>query len=187
MNQRLIVFIGPSGAGKDSLLQWLLQHAPQGLRLHHARRTITRPAGAGSEGHESVTLPEFQALRDANAFALHWLANDTGYGVRHAELAPMAEGRWVLLSGSRAHIDDARQRFTGLTVVHVGASPEVLRQRLLARGRETEQQVAERLARAQAYAVPPDALSVQNDSTLDEAGRALLAQLARRDSAWAQP
>lgn len=187
MNQRLIVFIGPSGAGKDSLLQWLLQHAPKGVRLHHARRTITRAATAGSEGHESVTRPEFQALCDANAFALHWLANDTGYGVRHAELAPMAEGGWVLISGSRAHIDDARQRFPGLTVVHVGASPEVLRQRLLARGRETEQQVTERLARAQAYAVPPDALSVLNDGALDDTGHALLAQLAQRDPAWAQP
>ena len=187
MNQRLIVFIGPSGAGKDSLLQWLLQHAPQGLHLHHARRTITRAATAGSEGHESVTPPEFQALCDANAFALHWLANDTGYGVRHAELAPVAEGGWVLISGSRAHIDDARQRFPGLTVVHVGASPEVLRQRLLARGRETEQQVADRLARAQAYAVPTDALSVLNDGALDDTGHALLALLAQRDPAWAQP
>lgn len=187
MNHRLIAFIGPSGAGKDSLLQWLLQHAPQGLRLHHARRTITRPASAGSEGHESVTMAQFQTLCETQAFALHWLANDTGYGVRHAELAPMAEGGWVLLSGSRAHIDEARQRFPGLTVVHVGASPEVLRQRLLARGRETEAQVAERLARAQAYAVPPDALSVLNDGALDDTGRALLALLAQRDPAWTQP
>ena len=187
MNHRLIVFVGPSGAGKDSLLLWLLQHAPPGLRLHHARRTITRPAPAGSEGHESVTLPEFQALCDANAFALHWLANDTGYGVRHAELAPLTQGDWVLVSGSRGHIDDARQRFPGLTVVHVGASAEVLRQRLLARGRETERQVAERLVRAQAFAVPPDALNLRNDTTLDEAGHALLALLAQHDPAWAQP
>lgn len=187
MNHRLIVFIGPSGAGKDSLLQWLLQHAPKGMRLHHARRTITRAATAGSEGHESVTQPEFQALCDAHAFALHWVANDTGYGVRRAELAPLAEGGWVLISGSRGHLDDARQRYPGLTVVHVGASPEVLRARLLARGRDTEQQVAERLARAQAYAMPPEALCVRNDGTLDEAGHALLALLAQRDPAWAQP
>ena len=54
VSRRLVYVVGPSGAGKDSVLAWLRQHLPHSPAIHWARRTITRPARAGDEVHEAV-------------------------------------------------------------------------------------------------------------------------------------
>ena len=96
---RLIYCMGPSGAGKDSLLNWLRTHLPTPCPVHWAQRTISRAATSAGEVHESVSPQTFFALCSDHAFALHWQANGLGYGVRHAQLAPLAQGHWVLLNG----------------------------------------------------------------------------------------
>ncbi|RZJ15210.1 MAG: phosphonate metabolism protein/1,5-bisphosphokinase (PRPP-forming) PhnN [Acidovorax sp.] len=181
MTQRLVYFMGPSGAGKDSLLDWLRAQLPGHLPLRWARRTISRPMDPGGEAHESVTPPEFTALREAAAFALHWEANGLCYGIRHEELSPQMAGGWVLLNGSRAYLPQALERFPQMNAVHITASPEVLRRRLLARGRESADQVEARVQRALAFQVPAGVagIAVHNNGALDDAGRELLKALSQ--------
>lgn len=176
---RLIYCMGPSGAGKDSLLDWLRAHLPQPCPVHWAQRTISRAATFGGEAHDSVSPQAFAALCNERAFALHWEANGLGYGVRHTQLAPLAQGHWVLLNGSRAYLPEALVRFPDLVAVHITASPQVLRERLLARGRETREEVEARVQRALAYSPPPGAVSVElhNDGALGDAGQRLLSAL----------
>ncbi|GAA4338186.1 phosphonate metabolism protein/1,5-bisphosphokinase (PRPP-forming) PhnN [Variovorax defluvii] len=174
MTGRLVYVMGPSGAGKDSLIAWLREHLPPHLPLHLARRTITRPARHGDEQHHSVSEQAFALLQEAQAFALDWQANGLRYGVRHDEVEPLHRGAWVLVNGSRAYLPQALARFPRVTVVHVTASIEVLRQRLLARGRETPEMVEARLRRASSFRAPPDAIEVHNDGPLAEAGARLL-------------
>lgn len=178
---KLLYFMGPSGAGKDSLLDWLRQHLPAGLPLQWARRTISRPAAPGGEAHESTTPNAHAALRAADAFALHWEANGLAYGVRHAELAPLAQGRWLLVNGSRAYLPEALARYPALVAVHITASPEVLRHRLQSRGRENADEVEQRVQRALRFLAPPGTagIEVRNDTSLDAAGRQLLQALER--------
>ena len=179
MTGRLVYCMGHSGAGKDSLLDWLRQHLPASGGVHWAQRTISRAAQAGGEAHESVDEDRFLQLCDAQAFALHWEANGLHYGVRHAQLEPLGRGEWVLVNGSRAYLPQALQKFPELVAVHITASPDVLRQRLQARGRESAEQIEARVQRAAAFQPPPHAAAVQvhNDTTLDDAGRALLQAL----------
>lgn len=176
MSRRMLYVMGPSGAGKDSLLAWLRARLDPALPLHWARRTISRPAQAGGEAHESVDAATFERLRDERAFGLHWAAHGLLYGVRHQELAPLQAGRWVMLNGSRAYLAEAQQHYPELTVLHITASPEVLHQRLLARGRESAETVAQRVQRAGAYrpTAPQRLIEVRNDGTLDAAGEQLL-------------
>ena len=171
---RLVYCMGPSG--KDSLLGWLRTHLPQPCPVHWAQRTISRAATSGGVAHDSVSRQALAALRSEHAFALHWQANGLGYGVRHAQLAPLAQGHWVLLNGSRANLPEALARFPHLVAVHITASPQVLRERLLSRGRETREEVEARVQRALAYTPPPGAarLEVHNDGALDDAGQRLL-------------
>ena len=176
MSRRLVYVVGPSGAGKDSVLALLRHHLPPSQTVHWARRTITRPARAGDEVHEAVDPPQFLALRERGAFALAWQANGLHYGVRNSELAPIEHGGWVLVNGSRAHLDPTRSRFPGLTVVHITASPDTLRQRLLGRGRESVAEVEARIQRTQTVQLP-HALQVLNDGALDDAGHQLLNHL----------
>ena len=173
---RLVYCMGPSGAGKDSLLDWLRAHLPQPCPVHWAQRTISRAATSGGEAHDSVSPQAFAALSSEHAFALHWHANGLVYGIRHAQLAPLAQGHWVLLNGSRAYLPEALARFPDLVAVHITASPQVLRERLLSRGRETREEVEARVQRALAYTPPPGAasLEVHNDGALSDAGQRLL-------------
>lgn len=189
MNGVLIYVVGPSGAGKDSVLRWVSAHAPAGLLVHLARRTISRPPSDPSEDHEPVTPDAFRRLVAAGAFALHWEANGLGYGVRHEELAALDRGGCVLVNGSRADLPQARRRFPELTVAFVNASPAVLRARLLARGRETPEQIEARLARSQDLVIPSDEVDVviDNDGTLEQAGQQLLTALQHADCAADRP
>jgi ribose 1,5-bisphosphokinase len=178
---RLLYFMGPSGAGKDSLLEWLRQHLPADLPVQWARRTISRPVATDGEAHESTTPEAHAALRDAGAFALHWEANGLAYGVRHGELQPLTQGRWLLVNGSRAYLPEALAHYPTLVAVHITASPEVLRQRLQARGRENADEVEQRVQRALRFLTPPGTagIEVRNDHRLDDAGRQLLQALER--------
>jgi ribose 1,5-bisphosphokinase len=186
MNTRLIYVMGPSGAGKDSVLDWLRAHLPANMPVHWARRTITRPTTAGGEAHEAIDLPDFVDLQNQGQFALAWQANGLHYGVRHSELALLQQGHWVLVNGSRGHLAQALQSHPGLQVVHITADPATLVQRLTQRQRETPEEIQQRVARASAFVVPPGAIEVLNNGTLDQAGLALLLALQQLAS-WPRP
>ncbi len=180
MNERLIYVVGPSGAGKDSLLDWLKNRLPLASLVHFARRTIDRPTQPLGEQHESVDAARFVRLRDANAFVLHWRANGRQYGVRHNELKPLQEQAWVLVNGSRAHLGQALSQFDGMNVLHISASAEILRARLLARRRESPEVIEARVQRAVAFVIAPDCrfIRLYNDTSLDDAGAELMKALA---------
>ena len=182
MSRRLIYVVGPSGAGKDSLLLWLRQHTPDSARVHWARRTIDRPNSTepGAENHESVDAAGFERLLANAELAMHWDANTHRYGIRQSELTQLSDSDGcVIVNGSRAHLPMVARDYPGLTVLHITATPAVLRERLLARGRESVQAVEARMLRHIALDIPAGCALVEigNDSTLDEAGQQLLAKL----------
>ncbi|WP_207863293.1 phosphonate metabolism protein/1,5-bisphosphokinase (PRPP-forming) PhnN, partial [Pseudomonas sp. 71_D] len=146
MQGRLIYLIGPSGAGKDSLLD--AARAPlaeRGVRI--ARRVITRSAEAVGEAAQAVSAEEFARLEAEQAFALAWRANGLAYGIRAEIDAWLAAGEDVLVNGSRGYLPEARQRYPDLLAVLLTVEQDVLRERLLNRGRETPEQIEARLAR----------------------------------------
>ena len=173
---RLIYTVGPSGAGKDSLLAWLRLTMPAQFNLHFARRCITRAVQADGEVHESVDVETFRLLRDSNAFVLNWAANGLHYGVRREELLPLQRDQWVIVNGSRAYLAEAQSKFPELRVLHISASKATLRQRLQARGRETPDAIESRIERAVSLSVSPQTsfIEICNNGSLDAAGRRLI-------------
>ncbi|WHH49335.1 phosphonate metabolism protein/1,5-bisphosphokinase (PRPP-forming) PhnN [Pseudomonas sp. Ap32] len=175
---RLIFLVGPSGSGKDSLIDALREQlAVSGVEI--ARRVITRSAEAKGEAAQGVTPEQFDTLRAQGAFAMHWRANGLDYGIPRQVDQWLAAGRAVLVNGSRAYLAEARQRYPDLLVVLVQVKPEVLRQRLLARGRETTEEVEQRLARSARLqaAADPSVHVLDNSSTLEAAVAAFLSLL----------
>ena len=177
MSGPLIYVMGPSGAGKDSVLSCLRERLAGNARIHWARRTITRDAAAGGEDHEAITPYVFDALQTQGAFAMAWRAHGLGYGVRCEQLRWLELGDWVFVNGSREYLATALTMYPSLTPVHVTASPATLLRRLTARQRETRDQVRARVARAETFAPPPGTLEIRNDSTLDDACSRLLGAL----------
>jgi ribose 1,5-bisphosphokinase len=143
----LVLVVGPSGAGKDTLINAAKAALAKDKRFVFPRRVVTRPAVASLEDHDSVTPAEF-ALQEANgAYALSWEAHGLRYGLPAGIADDIAAGRVVVMNGSRAMVATARAKIPGTVVVLVEAMPEVRAQRLAARGRETATEVAARLAR----------------------------------------
>lgn len=146
MNGRLIYLIGPSGSGKDSVLDAARPAlAERGVRI--ARRFITRSAEAVGESAEAVSHDEFDRLERSGAFAMSWRANELAYGIPIHIDHWLASGEDVLVNGSRGYLEQARQRYPEMLVVLLSVRPEVLRQRLLKRNRESPEQIEARLAR----------------------------------------
>lgn len=175
---RLIFLVGPSGSGKDSLIDASREQlALAGVEI--ARRVITRSAEAKGEAAQGVTPEQFDTLRAQGAFAMHWRANGLDYGIPRQVDQWLAAGRAVLVNGSRAYLPEARQRYPDLLAVLVEVKPEVLRQRLLARGRETAEEVEQRLARSARLqaAADPSVHVLDNSSTLEAAVAAFVSLL----------
>jgi len=166
---RLIFLIGPSGSGKDSLIDAAREQlTAAGVKI--ARRIITRSAEAKGEAAQGVTAQQFEAMRAQGAFAMHWQANGLSYGIAQHVDQWLEAGSAVLVNGSRAYLAEARRRYPDLLAVLIDVKPQVLRQRLLARGRETPDEIEQRLARnAGLQAFDDPAVHVLDNSTTLEA------------------
>ena len=172
---RFIAVVGPSGAGKDSVMDGLCARVPE---LHRARRVITRAADAGGEAFEAVTEAEFQSRAKAGAFALHWTAHGLSYGIPIEVRATLATGRDVLANLSRGVLAQALHAFGSAVVLHVTAPPDILAQRLAARGRELGADAQRRLSRPAPQM--PEGLSlvtIDNSGTLERSVETALAAL----------
>jgi phosphonate metabolism protein/1,5-bisphosphokinase (PRPP-forming) PhnN len=148
---RLFYVIGPSGSGKDSLMRYGRQRLAGDPRVVFAHRYITRPVDLHGENHVALTEDEFDARLAAGLFAMHWESHGLRYGIGREINLWLAKGCNVVMNGSRAYLPEARRHYPALTAVLVTVSPEVLAARLRARGRETEDQVSQRITRARRF------------------------------------
>ncbi|TIH07223.1 phosphonate metabolism protein/1,5-bisphosphokinase (PRPP-forming) PhnN [Pseudomonas leptonychotis] len=152
MSGRLIYLIGPSGSGKDSLLDAARERLAE-RDCVIVRRVITRSAEAVGEDAIGVSPAEFDQQEAAGGFALSWRANGLAYGIPRQIDDWLAAGQDVLVNGSRAYLAQARQRYPELLAILLQVDEAALRQRLLARGRESAEQIEARLARNRSFVV----------------------------------
>jgi ribose 1,5-bisphosphokinase len=169
MNRRgtLVLVVGPSGVGKDSIIAGAATRLRDEPRIIFARRLITRAAEAGGEDHIAVSPADFARRRDAGELILHWGAHGFDYGLPGELASALEAGRSVVANVSRSVIDETRKRFVPAVVIAVTASPETLAARLAGRGRESAADIGSRLRRAGA-AVEADVV-IDNDGALDDA------------------
>jgi ribose 1,5-bisphosphokinase len=163
---KMVWLMGPSGSGKDSLLSAIRQQDRHQLLVAH--RYITRPYDAGCENHISLSDREFAQRRQQGLFALSWQAHHQSYAVGVELDLWLESGFDVVVNGSRQHLNQARDRYgDALVPICLHVSQDILRQRLEARGRETAQQIEQRLQRA-AFSAPDldNCLVLNNDGSL---------------------
>jgi len=167
----LVLVVGPSGAGKDTLLDAARQVLADDPRFRFVRRVITRPADAGGEAHEAVTETDFAARK----FALQWQAHGMRYGIS----ADAIDGGIVVVANvSRTVVAEAARRFQ-VRVIEITAPPDILAARLASRGREAAADVASRLARSIALPDHVPAETVVNDGPLADGVARFVAALNR--------
>ncbi|WFU49960.1 phosphonate metabolism protein/1,5-bisphosphokinase (PRPP-forming) PhnN [Sinorhizobium terangae] len=184
----LIVVVGPSGAGKDSVMGFAARHFAYRPDILFVRRVITRPSDAGSEVHESVSTAEFEDMSRSGAFAVSWQAHGLSYGVPVEIADRVASGMTAIVNGSRAALPAIREAFGTIAVALVTADPAVLAKRLAERGRESEEDVLRRLTRQTPDIIAgPDVTVIDNSGRLDVAGQRFVALVERHCAALHHP
>lgn len=167
MTGQLFMVVGPSGVGKDTLIDAALLECKHVTRV---RRVVTRATDAGGEDITSVTQQKFDEMNARGDFAFSWQAHGLSYGVPSSIHAMLEYKLSVLFNGSRKMIDQAVEAFPDLIILSIEADQDVLRNRLLARGRETTQDIERRLQRA-SLPVPdaPNVRRILNNGSLEQA------------------
>jgi phosphonate metabolism protein PhnN/1,5-bisphosphokinase (PRPP-forming) len=180
-----VLVCGPSGAGKDSVMNWAAAHLADRPRIMFARRMVTRPPHAGSD-HDEVTAEEFVRLKNGGGLAWQWEAHGFGYGIDACYAAPVAAGQVVVVNGSREHAG-ALAVAANLRVVQIVAHADHLASRLAQRGRDAPHEVSQRLARNVHFSTLRVDHTIVNQGALADAGRQLADYLVactrREDSA----
>ena len=172
-----VAIVGPSGAGKDSVIRGLSERLTARDGVLIARRVITRPSDA-YEDHDTLDEAAFADAEAAGRFALSWSAHGLRYGVPIAIDGAIDAGEIVVCNVSRKVVATVRRRYARSRVVLVTARPEILAARLAARGREGTEGRRERLERAGASeaALEPDVV-LDNNGVLSTTVERLLAQI----------
>lgn len=174
---RLFAVVGPSGAGKDTVMAELVKARSD---LHWVQRAITRPAAQDDEPFETVSPAEFETRVSGGQFVLHWKAHGLQYGVPISVRGILDAGKDGMVNLSRNVLEQAAEQFPGLHVLNITAGDEVRAERLAARGRESAEDIAKRIARA----VPPFAGSfvvtdIDNSGALKDSVAACLQVMDR--------
>lgn len=168
---RLILVVGPSGAGKDTLIG-LAQAARAGDdRIVFPRRVVTREASS-FENNDAVSQMVFGQMLARGDFAFQWEAHGLRYGIPRTIVDDIRAGRTVVINASRTSIDSGRRLYANVRVIAVTAPADVLAQRIAARGRASDGRIEDRLRRT-VVRVEPD-FTINNVGPADEHAAELL-------------
>lgn len=142
----LVLVVGPSGAGKDTLLRLARAALAGDPRYVFPRRLVTRPPSA-DEDNDEIDEAAFAEGCAAGRFTLSWRAHGLGYALPEAVGRRVADGHVVVCNVSRRVVARAREAGPLVSVVEITAPPEILARRIAARGRAQDGDLAARLAR----------------------------------------
>ncbi|WP_454617439.1 phosphonate metabolism protein/1,5-bisphosphokinase (PRPP-forming) PhnN [Bradyrhizobium cenepequi] len=178
---RLVLVVGPSGAGKDTLLGLAKAACAEDGNIIFARRVITR-ASSASEDNDEVSAEGFADALARGDYAVHWEAHGHCYALPRAVDDDVRAGRAVIANVSRTVISAARRAYANVVVVQITAPPNVLAERLAMRGRASDGRIEHRLGRTIDETTAAPDFTIVNVGAADYHAR----QLARiiRGSRW---
>jgi ribose 1,5-bisphosphokinase len=145
---RLVLVVGPSGAGKDTLIARARAACRDDATVVFPARVVTRPPSI-FEDNEFISPSAFEQAAANGAFAFWWSAHGHMYGIPLAIDFDIEAGRTVVCNVSRTVVGAVRERYANVVTVLVTAPREVLGARLAARDRGTDGNVEDRINRAE--------------------------------------
>jgi ribose 1,5-bisphosphokinase len=162
---RLILVVGPSGAGKDTLMRLAQLICAGDDKFVFARGLVTREATV-HETNEQVSPEAFRLARGDGKFAVDWEAHGHCYALPRTIDDHIRANQTVVANVSRTVVDAMRRGYANVTVVLITAPNEILVERLATRGRSSDGLIADRLGRGD------DSIGAAPDITITNIGSA---------------
>jgi ribose 1,5-bisphosphokinase len=170
---RLVLVVGPSGAGKDTLLGLAKAACADDRNIVFARRIVTREASA-FEDNAQVSLEAFRQALAQQAYAMHWEAHGHCYALPRAIDDDIRAGHTLIANVSRTVIGAARRAYADVAVVSITAPPQVLAERLAMRARGSDGKIEQRLGRTDDDAASAPDFTIMNVSSAEYHARQLV-------------
>ena len=170
---RFILVVGPSGAGKDTLIGLARAACAGDRNVVFPRRVVTREASAFEE-NEQISLDAFRQARTRGDFAVHWEAHGHCYALPRTIDDDIRAGRTLVANVSRTVVDAIRSGYADVTVVSITAPSDVLAERLAARTRSSDGQIEHRLSRAVDDATTTPDVIIANVGRVEDHARELV-------------
>jgi len=168
----LALVVGPSGAGKDTLIDAARVRLGDEDSFFFARRVVTRSSHHVSEQHDAMSPEAFDRAEAEGLFLLSWRAHGLGYAIPGGAREALKASRVVVANVSRGSIADAERLVECVVVLHVTAPVSVLAQRIAARGREPFEAISARIQRqAPLTAGRARIIEIVNDGAVEDAAR----------------
>jgi ribose 1,5-bisphosphokinase len=172
-----VAIVGPSGAGKDTLLSAAQAQLGGKDGFAFSRRRITRDP-SDTERNESISWKEYRRAVKAGDMALAWEAHGLGYIIPRVADHEISTGRTVVANISRGAVAGAKARYARCFVVHIDAPLETRANRLAGRLRESASEILLRLERIPQVSESHSAdLVIDNGGSLDQGVTALVSFL----------
>jgi len=167
--KKIILIVGPSGVGKDTLINYLKKELDNNDDYNFINRYITR---IPDENEKNYYLGEeaFRILNDQGFFVSSWYAHKNCYGIAKNDIL---EGINII-SISRKHISDFEENYEHVTTVHVTLPKLMLLERLRLRKRESEAQIMQRIKRSYEKIESKNLIEFENVKKIDKSAKAFL-------------
>lgn len=165
----IILIVGASGVGKDSLLKIAKNELKN---FNFIKRYITRKADE-NEKNNFMSIKEFQKAKSEGFFISTWNAHGFYYGISKEDIKEGVN----CISVSRGAIKDFEEKYENVITLHVSISRRELENRLTKRGRESADEIQKRLARSYKRIQAKNLVEFQNDKPLNESVKDFIALL----------
>ena len=140
MSKKIVLIIGASGVGKDSLIREAKKSL--GCELNFVQRYITREPDV-NEDNIYLDNFSFSELKNTGFFLSTWTAHSNQYGIAKDSI----ETGLNIISISRSTIYDFEKEYDRVYTINITIPDDELRLRLEARGRETKEEIDARMNR----------------------------------------
>ena len=149
---RIIVVSGPSGVGKTTLVETMLEHSSSIVRSVSATTRLPRSGETDGVDYHFLPKSEFERLIEQNGLVEWTKYGENYYGTLKSTLeSTIKAGKDIMLI---IDVDGAIQLkklgLSCLLIIILPPSVQILRQRLEERKTETESELNQRLERAKA-------------------------------------
>lgn len=166
----VVLVVGPSGAGKDSVMRGAAEILADNQRFVFPRRVVTRQADIDTEDHDSMSDFEFASAIRRGEFTLSWQAHGNQYGIPKQVSEEIASGRVVIINVSRHVLHVAAERFPSIVIAEITAAPEVCSARIQDRGREqTNDTTSRTLRQTPPFPLGIEIIRIENNGALEDA------------------